>query len=177
MLFLVEPTVEYKDSFIAGLCEFQGERLLLHYDLQLVTHDFDTFLRRLQSEKDKTKLRPGAVPSTDYWLIERDESGRETFIGNLSVRHELNDFLLRVAGHIGYQVRPSMRDRGYGKRMLRLGLQKARQLGIKRALLTCDETNIASKKVIEFNGGQFENALSGEGSRVKKLRYWIDLTE
>ncbi len=175
MLFLVEPTLEYKDSFLAGLHEFQQEGLLRQYDLPLLTRDFDTFLQRVRNEKDKTKLRPDAIPSTTYWLIEQDESGHATFIGNLSVRHELNAFLLRVAGHIGYQIRPSMRCRGYGKRILQLGLEKAGELGIKHVLLTCDETNIASKKVIEFNGGQFENALPVGGSPIKKLRYWIAL--
>jgi hypothetical protein len=35
------------------------------------------------------------------------------------------------------------------------------------------EDNIGSKKIIENNGGQFENALAIDGSGVKKLRYWI----
>ncbi len=176
MLFLVEPTIEYKDTFLDGLREFQREGLLLQYDLQSLTRDFESFLRRARNEKDKTKLRPDAIPSTTYWLIERNEYGRERFVGNLSLRHELNNFLFRVAGHIGYQIRPSLRGRGYGKRILQLGLQKAKILGIERVLLTCDETNVASKKVIEFNGGLFENALPVEGSSLKKLRYWIDLS-
>jgi predicted acetyltransferase len=176
MLFLVEPTIEYKETFLEGLSEFQQEGLLLQYDLQSLTRDFEDFLRRVRNEKDKTKLRPDAIPSTTYWLIEKDEYGRERFVGNLSLRHELNDFLFRVAGHIGYQIRPSLRGQGYGKSILQLGLQEAKMLNIQRALLTCDETNTASKKVIEFNGGQFENALSVEGSSLKKLRYWIDLS-
>ena len=176
MLLLVEPAIEYKDTFLEGLREFQGEGLLLQYDLQLLTRDFESFLRRVRNEKDKTKLRPEAIPSTTYWLIERDEYGQERFVGNLSLRHELNDFLFRVAGHIGYQIRPSLRGQGYGKFILQLGLQKAKILGIQRALLTCDETNTASKKVIEFNGGQFENALPVAGCSLKKMRYWIDLS-
>jgi predicted acetyltransferase len=176
MLFLVEPAVEYKETFLEGLREFQREGLLLQYDLPSITRDFESFLRRVRNEKDKTKLRPDAIPATTYWLIERDEYGQERFVGNLSLRHELNDFLFRIAGHIGYQIRPSLRSRGYGKRILQLGLQEAKVLGIQRALLTCDETNTASKKVIEFNGGQFENALPVEGSPLKKMRYWIDLS-
>jgi predicted acetyltransferase len=42
-------------------------------------------------------------------------------------------------------------------------------------LLTCDETNIGSRKLIEANGGQLENAVVVEDSSVKKLRYWIEL--
>ena len=108
------------------------------------------------------------VPTTRYWLIDNG-----LFIGNLSVRHYLNAFLLKVAGHIGYQVRPSMRCRGYGNAILQQGVQKAHERGIAPVLVTCDETNLASKKVIEYNGGQFENAASVDGSPIKKLRYWI----
>jgi predicted acetyltransferase len=82
---------------------------------------------------------------------------------------------MRIGGHIGYQIRPTQRLRGYGKELLRLGLQKAYQLGFKRVLVTCDENNISSQKVIEYNGGQFENSVYVEGSPVRKLRYWIDL--
>ena len=80
-----------------------------------------------------------------------------------------------VRRHVGYQVRPSKRLQGYGKELLRQGLQKAKELDFTRVLLTCDEDNIASKKIIESNGGQFENAIPVDGSPMKKLRYWIDL--
>lgn len=60
-----------------------------------------------------------------------------------------------------------------GTELLRLGLAKARERGMERVLLTCDETNIGSRKLIEANGGQLENAVVVEGSPVKKLRYWI----
>jgi predicted acetyltransferase len=56
-----------------------------------------------------------------------------------------------------------------------LGLEKARELGLRRVLVTCDEDNIGSKKIIEHNGGQYENAIQIEGDKVKKLRYWIDI--
>jgi len=42
-------------------------------------------------------------------------------------------------------------------------------------LLTCNESNIGSRKIIEANGGQFENAVVVEGQADKKLRYWISL--
>jgi len=87
----------------------------------------------------------------------------------------LNSDLLKWGGHIGYEIRPSKRRHGYGTEILRLGLEKAKQVGLHKALVTCDETNIGSKKIIENNGGQFENALAIDGSPVKKLRYWIDI--
>lgn len=46
-------------------------------------------------------------------------------------------------------------------------LPLCRHLGIERALVTCDSGNTASRKVIEANGGEFEDR------RGVKLRYWI----
>ncbi len=174
MIFLTEPASQYKDSFLEGLHEFQQEGRMLNYDPQRIQKDFNSFLRHLQIHKDRSKISPNLVPTSEYWLIEGDEH-TGTYIGTFSLRHELNDMFLRFGGHIGYQIRPSRRLRGYGKELLRLGLQKARQFGFTRVLITCDENNISSQKVIEYNGGQYENSVYVEGSPVQKLRYWIDL--
>jgi predicted acetyltransferase len=170
MSFLSEPTSQYKDSFLEGLREFHLEGRLLQYDVQRLARDFEGFLQHLRNQQRPQTVPPGFVPHTDLWLIDGNE-----YIGQLSIRHELNDLLFKMGGHIGYQVRPSKRRQGYGKTILRLGLQKAQEMGLPRALVTCDENNVASKKVIEYNGGRFENAVEVEGSPVKKLRYWIDL--
>jgi predicted acetyltransferase len=168
--FLSEPTPQYKESFLEGLREFHAEGRLLQYDVQRVARDFEGFLRHLRNQQQPQTVQPGFVPHTDFWLIDGNE-----YIGLLTIRPELNDLLFKIGGNIGYQVRPSKRGQGYGKTILRLGLQKAQEMGLPRALVTCDENNIASQKVIEYNGGHFENAVEVEGSPVKKLRYWIDL--
>jgi predicted acetyltransferase len=174
MIFLTEPAPQYKDSFLEGLHEFQQEGRMLNYNPQRIQKDFNSLLRHIQIHKDRSKISPHLVPTTEYWLIEGDEYGG-IYIGTFSLRHELNDMFMRFGGHIGYQIRPSQRLRGYGKELLRLGLQKARQFGFTRVLITCDENNLSSQKVIEYNGGQFENSVYIEGSPVQKLRYWIDL--
>ena len=170
MLFLAEPSVAYRDSFIQAVREFQAEGRQLHYDLNSITGDFGAFVQALHDQKNRSKLKPGWMPASDFWLIDGDE-----FVGRLSVRHELNEQLLLFGGHIGYEIRPSKRKQGYGKEILRLGLEKARELGLHRVLVSCDEDNIGSKKIIEHNGGKLENALEIEGEPVRKLRYWIDI--
>ena len=172
MSFLIEPTAQYKDQIIDAVQEFQSEGRLLDYDVQRLRRNFDNYLSTTQNQKDPQRIGPGRVPTTDFWLIDGDE-----VVGRLSLRHELNDFLLKVAGHIGYVIRPSRRCRGYGKEILHLGLEQARLIGLKRVLVTCDENNIGSKKVIESNGGKFENAVVVNGSPIMKLRYWIDVEE
>ena len=172
MSFLIEPTAQYKEQIIAAVQEFQSEGRLLDYDVQRLHRNFGSYLRNMQKQKERLYVEPDRVPTTDFWLIDGEE-----VIGRLSLRHELNDFLLKVAGHIGYMIRPSRRCQGYGKEILRLGLEQARAIGLTRVLVTCDENNIGSKRVIESNGGRFENAVVVNGSSVKKLRYWIDVAQ
>jgi len=170
MHFLAEPSVTYRESFIQSVLEFQAEGRQLHFDLKSITSDFDAFVQELHYQNDRAKLRPGRVPASEFWLIDDDD-----FAGRLSLRHELNEYLLKMGGHIGYEIRPSKRRQGYGTKILRLGLEKARELGLRRVLVTCDEDNIGSKKIIVHNGGMFENAIEIVGDPVKKLRYWIDI--
>jgi predicted acetyltransferase len=170
LLFLTEPSVKYRDSFIQSVQEFQAEDRQMNYSLYSLTNDFSAFVQELRDQQDRSKLKPGRVPGSDFWLIDDNE-----FIGRLSIRDELNEFLLKMGGHIGYEIRPSKRKQGYGTQILRLGLEKARELGLRKVLVTCDENNIGSKKIIEHNGGKFENAIQMEGDPVKKLRYWIDI--
>lgn len=92
----------------------------------------------------------------------------DTFLGSLAIRHELNDFLLNEGGHIGYSVRPSARRRGHATKALSDALPLARDLGISRVLVTCDEDNAGSRATIEKNGGIYEDSRSG------KRRYWLD---
>lgn len=170
MLFLTAPAIQYKDTFLQGLREIQREGRWLQYNPQRARADFPYFVQQMLDQQDRMKISPDRMPSTTFWLIDGEE-----FIGTLTLSYELNDFLFRIGGHIGYLIRPSKRKQGYGKKLLHLGLQKARARGLQRVLITCDENNIASKKVIESNGGQFENCVAVEGSDIKKLRYWINL--
>lgn len=90
-------------------------------------------------------------------------------VGRVSIRHRLNDWLFERGGHIGYGVRPAFRRRGYASEILRQSLGIAKELGIERALLTCEDDNVASAAVIEGAGGALENVVDG------MRRYWIEL--
>lgn len=172
---LVLPTVKYKDSFLEALQEYSQEthddRLdLLSLNPEELRDDFGSYVTRLLEESDGKHLPKGYVPQSTYWLIDGD-----TFVGRASVRQMLTPELLRIGGHIGYDVRPSKRKMGYGKEILKLALPKAKELGIAKILVTCDETNIGSKKIIEANGGVFENSEPQGNGLPDKLRYWITL--
>jgi len=105
---------------------------------------------------------------TYFWM---DPQG--TVIGAVNLRHTLNEHLLRCGGHIGYGVRPGFRRQGHAAAMLAATLPYARALGITRALVTCDKSNIASARTIRKCGGVLENEIVDDG--IIKQRYWITL--
>ena len=171
MLRLVEPAPRYKAAILDAIPEMQA---IGEWDISpdAFAARFDDMLCELAAAKDPATAPNGVLPYEDFWLLEQD-----TWLGLLTLRPHINKQFLHSGGHIGYVVRPSKRRCGYGTVLLRLGLDKAREHGLQRVLLTCDETNIGSRKVIEANGGQFENAVVVEGQTTQKLRYWITLDQ
>lgn len=132
---------------------------------------FDRYLRALARIRDGVDLPAGFVPATLWFGFAGD-----VIIGRLSFRHRLNDHLLREGGHIGYGTVAAYRRQGYGLGMLRLALPRAKAMGLDRVLITCDDTNLGSRAIIEHCGGVLENIVPGSGkSAAPKRRYWIAL--
>jgi predicted acetyltransferase len=169
---LVAPCVSYRESFLRGLREFRDEGLPWHLavDLDVIERDFDAYVAaRLSDAYRSTDAR---VAATHLWAI-----ADQQFVGRISVRHELNESLRLEGGHIGYDTVPSFRGRGVASEMLRLALPIARTLGLHSVLVTCDETNAASIRVIERNGGLLRETVTLAPGRPPKRHYWIELSE
>lgn len=169
---LVFPSAKYKNSLLEAVAELRAENDAAHdpHDgLRDVTSEsVDAYVERKMAYHEGRSLPDGYVPCTEYWLVEDD-----TFIGRVSIRHELNNHLRLIGGHIGYVIRPSKRKRGFGAQILALALPKVRALGIHKVLLTCDATNVGSAKIIEKNGGVLENVVAQGEGKPDKRRYWI----
>jgi predicted acetyltransferase len=97
----------------------------------------------------------------------------ERVLGGIALRHELNDFLLNVGGHIGFSVRPAERRRGLAGWALAETLERARRMGLPRVLITCRVANTASRRTIERAGGVFEDIRGSDDDPVR--RYWVGL--
>lgn len=173
---LISPDERVRESFVAAMAEFRAEGRGDADDTTMLGHDiwrhapkwstsegFRVFARMLRDQSLEEAPRPmGFVPCTTLWWVEGDE-----FLGRIAIRHRLNPKLRELGGHIGYDVRPSARRQGHATAMLRAALSIARQLGIEAALLTCDTTNTASRRVIELNGGVLEDQTD------QHLFFWV----
>ena len=173
---LVVPTAAVHRSFLDAMREFADEGRGAEDDDTMFGADlralgdrwrepdvFASYVEQLLAEADAGAPRPaGRVACTTLWWVEGD-----TFLGRIAIRHRLTDRLREVGGHIGYDVRRSARRRGHATQMLRRALPIAARLGIERALVTCSADNVASRRVIESNGGVLEDC------RDDKLRFWV----
>jgi predicted acetyltransferase len=158
MPHLVRPTALVRDSFIEAVRDLRGEGWLPEFPVKQAVADFDGYVQRVLDDK-----LGWDVPISTLWYID----GR-TYLGTVIIRHGLTPVLTRRGGHIGYHVAPRHRRQGHATAMLAAAIAYCRDtLGLTRLLVTCTESNAASRRVIESNGAVLEDILEGE------CRYWI----
>jgi predicted acetyltransferase len=137
-----------------------------------VNRDYVGFVRKLRGWEQGIGLPEGYVPQSVFVLVR----GRR-ILGACSLRHYLTPALRDFGGHASYAVRPSERGKGYASFTLRLTLEEAQRRGIERVLVTCASENLASRRVIEKNGGVLESeSFSEQAGRITR-RYWIELSD
>ena len=163
---------EYNIAYIKSLEKIE-QGLMNKRDLMFTDTSKVDIIQQFKDNRDRTKLPPQYVPSYDYFLVDDDK-----FLGIIHIRIELTSALLKYGGNIGYGINPTYWRQGYGTAILKLGLEKAKELGLKdRVLITCHDDNIGSYKIIETNGGILENKIENEinNERFLTRRYWIEL--
>jgi len=165
---LIRPVAERQAELLAMMDEFAADRIdggAMGSQTVEQLRDPDRFrvwVEMLDRYEDGVGVPDDLVPSSSRWV---EEDGR--LVGFISLRHELNAYLLDQGGHIGYAVRPTARGRGVATAATALMLTECRRRGIDPVLVTCDDDNVASATVIERNGGLLEDVRAG------KRRYWL----
>jgi len=157
---------EYIQEFLKHNSEINGTAGLNRYD------NYDEWLLKLEKSLDIANIPEDKVPGNTYFFFRTEDS---KIIGMITIRHKLNESLINRGGHIGYSIRPTERKKGYGTFMLKLALEKCRELNLSKVLITCDKINVASAKVIQNNNGILENEVFNEAFSETTQRYWINV--
>lgn len=159
-----EQINDYKHEFIKNGDSMDGTAGLQNADT------FEKWYSAIIDNSNEKTVREGLVPATTYLSIRRLDS---RLVGMIDIRHNLNEYLLNFGGNIGYSIRKTERRKGFATEMLKLALEKCKDMKIDKVLITCDKDNIASAKTILINGGILENEVLEDNSITQ--RYWITL--
>lgn len=169
-MYLKKPSLEEKKEVLAIIKEtkefdqnFEGAR-----DLNTIT-DYNAWLEKLVKYENPKTCPKHLVPGTTYLAMEGNR-----VLGVINIRWYLNEALKKHGGHIGYFIRPSERGKGHGTKMLALALEKVKEKGINKVMITCRKANIVSARVMEKNGGVYDDDYILDDNTVYK-RYWIKL--
>lgn len=171
-LILVAPKEEYKKQAEEYIQEFREHNSEVNgasmLDAFLENDDYGEWLLKIATH-GKGFVEEGYVQADTYFAVrERDNK----IIGTINIRHIFNGDLADEGwSHIGYAVRPMERRKGYATEILRLGLTKCAELGLRKVLITCGKNNIASAKTILNNGGVYIDEITEEDGITE--RYWI----
>ena len=156
---LVEPTLRYEEHVLK--CREELLKVNSGFEgcagLQRVSSfgEWIDFENRFRQE-----YKGNYVPTRAFIAVREDN---DTVVGFIDCRLELNDYLYRYGGHIGYLVMPKYRRLGYATKMLSQALEIYRsQYQIHDILITCDKSNVASRSTIMKCGGTLENKVYGE---------------
>ena len=176
MLKLIEAEEKYLDQYQKAYEEsvdkINSGKMKPHNMMFMNTEEVDV-IQKFKDDRDREKLPKDYVPAYNYFLVDDD-----IFLGVIMIRIELTDQLLNYGGNIGYGIRPHYWKHGYGTKLLELGLIKAKELiDADKVLITCDDDNVGSYKIIENNGGVLDNKVINieMGEEFLTRRYWIKL--
>ncbi|KAF1302858.1 GNAT family N-acetyltransferase [Enterococcus saccharolyticus] len=171
MLNFVRPSLQYKQQILDYRQIFEET---------VESMDGSSFLAQMPSveawlavlEKMRKEQPPVELAPSETWLI----IDKGTLVGMSNLRFRLcNDYLEAFGGHIGYSVHPNYRKQGYGTQILRATLLEAKKRGMTELLVTCNDNNIGSAKIIEANHGQLEKKVLDTTNQEIIRRYWITL--
>ena len=172
---MVEPSTEYAQQILEYKNAFVDSRSMAGVGALREMDDPYEWIRFSAACKNPDTIPEGRlVTSTQYMLVREED---KKILGMLQLRHRLNDYLEKYGGHIGYSVAPDERRKGYASYMLDKAFQECRKMGIDRVLITCLDSNEASRRTILKNGGVYESTVYEPDKKAFFERYWIDLSK
>lgn len=173
-LYLKKPSTEEEQEWKNYIKEFRKIDInatpLGYYE----NIDYKDWLIKIENENKGINMEEGRVPSTVFFLM----NDGNKILGHISIRHNIDNVFLKLyGGHIGYGIRPSERNKGYGTIMLHLALVKCKELGLEDVMITCKDNNVGSYKTIENNYGIQKDLIYIKEENSYFRRYWINIDQ
>jgi len=171
-LKLVLPDVKYRDSFLSAIPEFRAlehkrwqDTAMAEMNENMLDAEFSDYIKNLYDRMNYPK--PGTSRKFTYWLIDKDG-----WAGTIRIRPDLSKAQAENYGHIGFEIRPSKRGRGYSRQMIRMAMAESSKLGLSQVCLSCENNNEPSKKTIENTFNEY----GGDGGHISETDYycWIN---
>ncbi len=153
-LRLVLPSKRFKKSYREALREFLKESTNPEH-IRTEIENLDSYISRERNLAERK----------EYWLVRGSE-----YVGSAQIRLKPSGI---VPSHVYYDIRPSRRKQGYGTKILSLALKKARVIGLRKIIITCEKNNLASRKIIERNGGILKKEATVPGRPSPILEYEV----
>ena len=123
------------------------------------------YFQQMVEQLHHPPVNMNTVPSTTLFYFKNDD-----IVGAVNIRHELNDKLKNIGGHVGYGVAKPYRGNGYASSMLEEALNRLNKMGIHKVLMTCNPYNYASQKVIKKHGGyEINSYIKKNGQPVSRF--------
>lgn len=171
---LMKVSAEYAEKILEYRAEFPTERMRVTYDPNRIP-GMD-YLEKYENVFEWLQFCEDMVDKITWYMAIRENDGK--IVGFIVFRHKLeyDDDDIEFASNFGYSVRPSERGKGYAKEQLRLGLQKAKEIGLDKVRIVCRDMNIGSNKTILANSGVYVDMIHGEASGMNVNRYDIPLS-
>jgi predicted acetyltransferase len=171
-LVLTRLAPDHRDAYLAMVDEFEaaGEGYPFN-NVPLARSDFGAYVRELHDEEHGIGLPPGIVPQTTYVLVRAGT----TIVGEIRFRPHTAPPFGAGHDHIGYNVRPSERRRGYATLMLSAVLDEARALGLDGVSLAVGGDNPGSVRTIIKHGGILAARQVDPLDGTAASTYWIAL--
>jgi len=146
--------------------------------------EYEQWLTHNTNNRQENTVNTGWVTATTFFAVRKRD---RKIVGMIDIRHNLeHDFLAQYGGHIGYSVRPDERKKGYATEILKMGIEYARSLNIKKLMIACFSDNLPSIKTImkcggvltatkPYADGLFVNINIANSEEKLVNIYWIDL--
>lgn len=150
--YLEKPSIERKKDALEYIKEILANNKSDTDGTNKLKHYIDNYEEWITKIENDEKIVPSeeSVPSKTYFFIRESDN---KIIGMTHIRLTLNKMLADIGGHIGYNIRPSERQKGYNKIQLYLALIECQKNGLDIIMIDCLKDNLGSSKTIISLGG------------------------